>query len=80
MQSENDTVITGRALVPLTAEPLPQQPHRSVPRGASFVAQLIASTSRLPQARQRRRAEASEVIAAYRETVERIQRLNKKVA
>jgi hypothetical protein len=80
MQPENDTLVPGRALVPLAIEPQQQHPHRPAQRGASFVAQLIASTSRLPQARQRRRAEPAEVIAAYRETVERIQRLNEKAA
>jgi hypothetical protein len=80
MQPESDTPVPGRALVPLAAEPQQPHPHRSVQRTASFVAQLIASASRLPQARQRRRAEPAEVIAAYRETVERIQRLNDKSA
>jgi hypothetical protein len=80
MQSESDTHVPSRALVPLAVEPQQPHPHRLVQREASFVAQLIASTSRLPQARQRRRAEAAEVIAAYRDTVERIQRLNEKTA
>lgn len=80
MPLENDSPSTSRALVPLVAGPETTHPHRPVQRASSFVAQLIASTSRLPQARQRRRAEPTEVIAAYRETVDRIQRLNEKAA
>jgi hypothetical protein len=37
---------------------------------------MIASARRLPQARERRRADASEVIAAYQDTVQRIRNLN----
>jgi hypothetical protein len=80
MLLKNDSPSTSRALVPLVAEPETAHRHRPVQRTSSFVAQLIASTSRAPQARQRRRAEAAEVIAAYRETVDRIQRLSTKVA
>jgi hypothetical protein len=50
--------------------------HRPVQRASSFLTQLIASATRVPHARERRRADASEVIAAYRATVERLQKLN----
>jgi hypothetical protein len=65
-----------RALVLVSSKPHDAHPHRSVQRAALFLTQLIASASRVPQVRERRRAEASEVIAAYRATVERLQRLN----
>jgi hypothetical protein len=39
---------------------------------------LIANASRVPQTREKRRAEPTEVIAAYRATVERLQKLNEK--
>jgi hypothetical protein len=65
-----------RALVSLVPKSNDAHPHRSVQRAALFLTQLIASANRVPQARVRRRAEASEVIAAYRATVERLQRLN----
>jgi hypothetical protein len=80
MSLENDSPSSSRALVPVTAELETTRAHSSVQRPASFVAQLIACNARLPQSRQRRRAEPAEVIAAYRETVERIQTLNKKCA
>ena len=53
-------------------------PHRPIQRVSSFITQLIATASRLPQAREKRRAEPAEVIAAYRATVERLQKLNEK--
>jgi hypothetical protein len=77
MAAEFDSPATpSRALVTLVAKPHDAHPHRSVQRAALFLTQLIASASRVPQVRERRRAEASEVIAAYRATVERLQRLN----
>ena len=55
-----------RALVPLTP-PQPAPEGRVVlPRpSAAFLAQLIAAQRKLPQARERRRAEPREAIAAY---------------
>jgi hypothetical protein len=78
--STSDSPSPGRALVPLAMEPHETHPHRPIRRAASFVTQLIASAARLPQSRERRRAEPAEVIAAYRATVERIQKLNAKSA
>jgi hypothetical protein len=77
MPAESDSPETpSRALVTLVPKPHEAHPHRSVQRAALFLTQLIASASRVPQARERRRADPSEVIAAYRATVERLQRLN----
>jgi hypothetical protein len=77
MQAEPQSPETpSRALVLVSSKPHDAHPHRSVQRAALFLTQLIASASRVPQVRERRRAEASEVIAAYRATVERLQRLN----
>jgi len=55
-----------RALVPLTP-PQPAPASRvTLPRpSAPFLAQLIAAQRKLPQARERRRAEPREAIAAY---------------
>jgi hypothetical protein len=80
MQTESDLPSLGRALVLAgTAEP-EAHPRESIRRVASFVAQLIANAARLPQTREKRRAEPTEVIAAYRATVERLQKLNSKSA
>lgn len=60
------TSSTGRALVPV------RQERRRAPRGvagrrvsAAFLAQLIAADRKLPQARERRRAEPQDAITAY---------------
>ena len=66
------------ALVSLEPDTHGQHPHRPIQRVAAFVTQLIANARHVPQARARRRADADEVIAAYRATVERIQKLNEK--
>lgn len=55
-----------RALVALTPTAAPNQPV--VYRNAAFLAHLIATKEQLPQARERRRAEPSDAIAAYRAT------------
>src|ERR1700753_4277746 len=52
--------------------------HKPIQRVATFLTQLIANARQVPQTRVRRRADADEVIAAYRATVERIQMLNEK--
>ena len=67
-----------RALVTVATEACDARPHRPVQRVASFVTQLIANASQLPQTRARRRADPADVIAAYRATVDRIQKLNEK--
>jgi hypothetical protein len=67
---------SSRALVVVAAETRDARSHRPVSRPAPFLAQVIASARRLPQARERRRADAAEVIAAYQDTVQRIRNLN----
>jgi hypothetical protein len=76
MLAKSDSPTPSRALVTLADNHHEPHAHRPVQRGSSFLAHVIACASRAPQARQRRRAEAAEVIAAYRATVERLQTLN----
>jgi hypothetical protein len=76
MQARDDLPSSSRALVAVTADTRDAQPHRPIQRVASFITQLIANAGRLPQTRDRRRADPAEVIAAYRATVERLQKLN----
>ena len=53
-----------RALVALTPATAPSEPRSY--RQATFLAHLIATKDQLPQTRERRRAEPSEAITAYR--------------
>jgi hypothetical protein len=78
MRATNDSPSSSRALVPLAEQTHDEHPHRPIQRVASFITQLIANASQVPQARARRRADPADVIAAYRATVERIQKLNEK--
>jgi hypothetical protein len=55
----------GRALIALTPAPPPRDPPAHY-RQAPFLAQLIATKEQHPQTRERRRAEPSEAVAAYR--------------
>jgi len=73
-----DLPSSSRALVTLATETHDVHPHRPIQRVASFITQLIANAGRLPQAREKRRADPAEVIAAYRATVERLQKLNER--
>jgi hypothetical protein len=50
--------------------------HHRARRSAGFLTQLIANASQVPQTCEKRRAEPNEVIAAYRETMAKIQKLN----
>ena len=78
MQAGSDLPSPGRALITLAPDTHSARPHRPIQRVSTFVTQLIATARQLPQARARRRAEPTEVIAAYRATVERLQKLNEK--
>ena len=79
MTAAGDSPSPGRMLVRVVPDDFEEHPSRPALRGAaSFVAQLIASARGVPQVRARRRADPAEVIAAYRETVERIRQLNVK--
>ena len=55
-----------RALVALSSAAAPSQPVTY--RNAAFLAHLIATKEQMPQARERRRAEPADAIAAYRAT------------
>ena len=46
---------------------------------ATFLTHLIATARQIPQTCERRRADPDEVIAAYRATIERLQKLNKAI-
>jgi hypothetical protein len=78
MQSAIDSPSSNRALVTLVPDTHEAHPHRPVQRVSNFIAQLIATARQAPQTCARRRADPAEVIAAYRATVERIQKLNEK--
>jgi len=67
---------SSRALVTLAPKAHDARPHRSIPRAATFLTHLIATARQLPQTRERRRAEPSEVIAAYQATIARSQKFN----
>lgn len=57
---------TGRALVTVAPAVPPRRIQDDLGRpNAPFLAQLIANKQNLPQARERRRAEPQEAIAAY---------------
>ena len=76
MQTEFDSPSSSRALVAVAPDTHEPPPHRPVQRVSNFITQLIATARHLPQTREKRRAEPADVIAAYKATVERIQRLN----
>jgi hypothetical protein len=61
----------GRALVPVAPQPSAAAPHATTGHASAFLAHLIATANRLPQARERRCAEPAEVIAAYRDAIAR---------
>jgi hypothetical protein len=55
------------ALVPTAPSAGERQDALAVPRpNADFIAHLIATAARMPQTRERRRAEPDEALAAYR--------------
>ena len=78
MLAGTDLPSLSRALVLVGSAAPETHPRRPVQRVAPFVTQLIANASRVPQTREKRRAEPTEVIAAYRATVERLQKLTGK--
>jgi hypothetical protein len=75
MLARTDSPSSSRALVTLASEARDARPHRPIPRAAAFLAHLVATARQLPQTRQRRRAEPSEVIAAYQATIARLRNL-----
>jgi hypothetical protein len=59
-------VASSRALIPLTpAEPSETSIRSRTHADAGFLAHLIATDQKLPQTRERRRAEPQDVIATY---------------
>ena len=78
MPEASDLPSSSRSLVPLIrlAPQYDVSHHAPVCRVASFVTQLIATSEKLPQTRQKRRADPADVIAAYQATVSRIKQLN----
>jgi hypothetical protein len=65
---------SSRALVPVEREMRGVRLHRPTRRAANFLTHLIATAHHLPQTRERRRAEPSEVIAAYQASIARLRK------
>jgi hypothetical protein len=78
MPAQTDLPSSSRALVTLAAQSVDAHPHRTIRRVSGFVTQMIANARQLPQTRRLRRADPADVIAAYRATVEKLQKLNEK--
>jgi hypothetical protein len=78
MPEANDSPSSSRALVRLVVDntDAASRHHVQTPTPSAFVAQLIASARRLPQVREKRRADPAEAIAAYQATIQRIRNLN----
>jgi hypothetical protein len=78
MPEVSDSPSSSRALVPLIPlKPQSEAPHHGpTHRIASFITHLIATSEKLPQTRQKRRADPADVIAAYQATVSRLRQLN----
>ena len=75
MLAGTDLPSSSRALVTLATQTHDAHPHRPIQRVASFITQLMANAGRLPQAREKRRADpASDVLhhSLSRATVERL--------
>ena len=66
-----------RALVVLARAANETRMFRPMQRAATFLTQLLATSLHMPQARERRRAEPVEVIAAYRAAIARLHQLNR---
>jgi hypothetical protein len=81
MPDASDLPSLSRALVPLIRVSPASDPRLArARRMASFLAHLIASQERVPQAvpqaREKRRADPAEVIAAYQATIARLRQSN----
>jgi hypothetical protein len=77
MPGASDLPSSSRALVPLIClAPQHDTPHHSpVRRAASFLTHLIATSEKVPHAREKRRADPAEAIAAYQSTIARLRQL-----
>ncbi len=69
---KKDSPSSHRALVPL--ERIENRAHAACveARSPAFLAHLIAAAKQVPQARERRRAEPAEAVAAYRAAMLRL--------
>ena len=78
MPGAGDLPSSSRALVPLVRLGRQHEaPHHSpVRRVASFLTHLIAASEKVPQARDKRRADPAEAIAAYQSMISRMRELN----
>jgi hypothetical protein len=78
MPEATDLPSSSRALVPLIklAPRNADAHHRPARRAATFLTQLIATQQKVPQAREKRRADPAEVIAAYKATIDRLRKLD----
>jgi hypothetical protein len=74
MPANDDSPSSSRALIRLVHSAPEARGPRAVERTSAFLAHLLATRLQLPQARERRRAEPDEVIAAYRATAARLRR------
>jgi hypothetical protein len=75
--ANSDLPSRSRALVVLARAANETRAFRPMQRAATFLTQLLATSLQVPQARERRRAEPVEVIAAYRAAVARLQEPNR---
>ena len=78
MSAGSDSPSSHRALVALEPPRQNEHAYRPVQRTAAFLAHLIATARQMPQARERRRADPADVIAAYQATIEKLKALNQK--
>jgi hypothetical protein len=65
-----------RALTVVSPVVANDRPRVQTRRAAPFLTQLIANARQVPQTCEKRRAQPNEVIAAYRETMDKIRKLN----
>jgi hypothetical protein len=67
-----DSPSESRALVALEPELIAPQPHHRLRCDAAFLAHLIATAERVPQLREKCRAEPHEAAAAYHDVIARL--------
>jgi hypothetical protein len=79
MPEASDLPSSSRALVVREPSDSDTPRHGPVRQAAGFLAHLIATQRRLPQTRERRRAEPEDVIAAYKATIARLQAANENI-
>jgi hypothetical protein len=76
MPANNDSPSSSRALIALAHTAHETVSRRGIERTPNFLAHLLATRLQLPQARERRRAEPDEAVAAYQATVARLRQRN----